>query len=97
MYLVARTDENGTYFQRLHALDITTGAEKFGGPVAIAATVPGNGAGSVNGMILFDPLHDIQRSGLLLVNGMVYIGMGRKRARLDHGLQRANPSASSGL
>jgi hypothetical protein len=74
MYLVARTAENGTYFQRLHALDITTGAEKFGGPVVISATVPGNGEGSVNGMILFDPLRDIQRTGLLLVNGIVYIG-----------------------
>jgi hypothetical protein len=74
MYLVARTDENGTYFQRLHALDITTGAEKFGGPVAISATVPGTGAGSVDGKISFDPLRDIQRSGLLLLDGAVYIG-----------------------
>src|SRR5262249_28090748 len=39
MYLVARTKETSgstvQYFQRLHALDITTGAEKFGGPVVI--------------------------------------------------------------
>ena len=30
MYLVARTKESGQFFQRLHALDITTGAEKSG-------------------------------------------------------------------
>ena len=47
MYLVARTRENSKYVQRLHALDITTGAEKLGGPVAIEATVPGGGVGGV--------------------------------------------------
>ena len=41
LYVVANTKENGVFFQRLHALDITTGNEKFGGPVAIQATVPG--------------------------------------------------------
>jgi len=38
-YVVAATKENGVYFQRLHALSVTTGAEQFGGPVVIAATV----------------------------------------------------------
>src|SRR5580698_2043927 len=41
MYLVAATKENGKYVQRLHALDITSGAEKFGGPVVIKASVKG--------------------------------------------------------
>ena len=51
MYLVARTKEtanncgtvNGNYCQRLHALDITSGAEKFGGPVVILGSVSGTG------------------------------------------------------
>ena len=74
MYLVARTQENGEYFQRLHALDITTGAEKLGGPVVIEAAVPGTGLGSVGGMVPFSKEQDIQRAGLLLLNGIIYIG-----------------------
>lgn len=82
MYLIARTQETsqGTgkprYFHRLHALDITTGAEKFGGPVVIEATVPGTGAGSVGGIVHFSQLDDKQRPGLLLLNGTVYMGFG---------------------
>ncbi|MCI0348268.1 MAG: hypothetical protein L0Z53_02490 [Acidobacteriales bacterium] len=43
LYLVAATKENGRYVQRLHALDVQSGAEKFGGPVEIKASVPGKG------------------------------------------------------
>jgi PQQ-like domain len=74
IYVLARTLENGTYYHRLHALDITTGAEKFGGPVAIAASVAGTGSGSVGGLISFDPKLESQRAALLLQNGLVYIG-----------------------
>ena len=74
MYLISRTTESGASIQRLHALDITSGAEKFGGPVVIKASVPGTGAGRRGGSIPFNPLHDIQRAGLLLLNGTVYIG-----------------------
>src|ERR1700674_2068670 len=73
LYVVAKTKENGTYVQRLHALDITTGAEKFGGPAVIQASVPGTGNGSSGGTLPFDPLIENQRAGLLLVNGVVYI------------------------
>jgi hypothetical protein len=73
LYVVANTKENGAFFQRLHALDITSGAEKFGGPVVIQATVPGTGAGQVGGQISFDPLRNGQRPGLLLQNGSVFI------------------------
>jgi hypothetical protein len=74
MYLVARTLENKVYFQRLHALDIVTGAEKFGGPVVISGSVPGTGKGSVGGVLPFDPQHGNQRAGLLLLNGIIYLG-----------------------
>jgi outer membrane protein assembly factor BamB len=65
--------ENGTTFHRLHALDLSTGAEKFGGPKQITATVPGTGTGSNNGTITFLPDVQNQRSALQLVNGVVYI------------------------
>lgn len=74
MYLVAKTRERGRYTQKLHALDVATGAEKFGGPVTIEASVAGSGAGSSNGMVRFDPFRQAQRPGLLLQNGAVYIG-----------------------
>jgi hypothetical protein len=50
---VAKTKASGTFVQRLHALDITTGAEKFGGPVVIQASVPGSGDGSTGGNLPF--------------------------------------------
>jgi hypothetical protein len=77
LYVVAATKESvGTTFvyrQRLHALDITTGAEKFGGPVIIQASVPGTASDAVNGMVSFNPLKEAQRPALLLDHGMVYI------------------------
>lgn len=74
MFLIAKTKNNGKFVQRLHALDITTGAERTGSPVVIRAKVKGTGDGSVNGYVPFDPLHEGQRPGLLLQNGGVYIG-----------------------
>jgi hypothetical protein len=76
MYLVARTLENGVYFQRLHALDITSGAEKFGGPVAIQGSVAGTGYDAANSTITFDPKMQNQRSSLALVNGRVLMAWG---------------------
>lgn len=81
LYVVAATKENGAYFQRLHALDVATGIEKFAGPVEIDATVAGTGWGSVNGQISFDPLREHQRAALLLSRGVVYI------AWSSHGLE----------
>ena len=83
MYLVTRTDntKTNTFYQTLHAIDITTGREKFGGPVNISGSVPGTGAGSKNGTVYFNTLKDIQRAGLLLLNGTVYIGW----AGAEHG------------
>ena len=74
MYLSSMTEENGVTFHRLHALDITTGAEKFGGPKEITATVPGTGIDTDGqGNIKFNPPTQNQRAGLQLVNGVVYI------------------------
>ncbi len=73
LYVVAKTEENGQIVQRLHALDVRTGAERAGGPVVISAAVPGTGAASSGGVVRFDPLREHQRAGLLLQNGLVYI------------------------
>jgi hypothetical protein len=59
--------------QHLHALAITTGVEKFGGPKLIQASVPGKGAATSSGQIAFDPLHENPRASLLLVNGNVIL------------------------
>jgi hypothetical protein len=75
MFVVARTKEFGAnYVERLHALDVSTGAERGNSPVIITATCPGNGTGSISGVLTFDPYKENQRSALALVNGLVYIG-----------------------
>lgn len=77
IYLVAMSkDSSGNYHQRLHALDITSGAEEFGGPIDVAASYPGTGDNSVNGYVEFDPKQYKSRPGLLLLNGTVYTGWG---------------------
>jgi hypothetical protein len=74
LYVVAATKENAKYVNRLHAVDITSGAEKFGGPVQIEAKVKGHGAGSNHGVVTFNARQQLQRPGLLLLNGVIYIG-----------------------
>lgn len=74
MYVVAASKENGTYFSRLHAIDITTGAEQAGSPVNITATVTGTGLGSSGGQLAFSPMWENQRPALDYYNGHVYIG-----------------------
>jgi hypothetical protein len=74
IYLVGKTKENAVEVERIHALDITTGTEKFGAPIALAAQVAGSGNGSSGGTLVFDPMWENQRPGLLLLNGIVYVG-----------------------
>jgi hypothetical protein len=74
MYVVGKTLEGANFMQRLHALDITTGLEKFGGPVVLSGQVAGTGNGSAGGVLNWDPKWENQRPGLLLLNGIVYIG-----------------------
>jgi PKD repeat protein len=81
IYVVAKTKEvtDGTtnFVQRLHALDVTSGAEKFGGPVVVSPTAPGTGYGqNGQGYDIFNPQTQLNRMALLLNNGTVYIGFG---------------------
>jgi uncharacterized protein (TIGR03437 family) len=76
LYAVAATLENGAYIYRLHALDTTSGAEKFGAPTTIAAQVTGLGDNSMNGSVAFDASQHLQRPALLLANGIVYVAFG---------------------
>ena len=61
-------DASGNYHQRLHALDVTSGAELFAGPKEIIASYPLNGGGTT----AFDPSQYEERSALLLLYGVVY-------------------------
>ena len=73
IYVVAMSkDASSAYFHRLHALDLTTGAEKFGGPIDIQAAFPGTGDNSNGTNVVFDPKQYEERAALLLLNGVVY-------------------------
>ena len=95
IYVVANTKEtgSGSYHNvyRLHALDLGTGQEKFGGPVVVADTiwnggnsftfvsgpyVMGSGDGGGNGKITLNAVRQLQRAALTLSNGVVYLGFG---------------------
>jgi hypothetical protein len=60
LYILARTKKGGRYFQRLHALAITTGVEKFGGPTQIQAEG-------------FGQLRALPRAGLALAKSQVVL------------------------
>ncbi len=73
MYVVARTTEGGNQIQRLHAIDITTGAEVLNNAL-INPVAPGTGAGTDgNGNVPFDALTESQRPALLLEGGVVFV------------------------
>lgn len=74
LYVDAFSEANGKYYQKLHALDIATGDEKPGSPVAIEGSVPGTGQGGNGATVTFNPYYQLQRPALLLANGMIYIG-----------------------
>jgi hypothetical protein len=74
MYVVARDLSAGVHHQMLHAIDIKSGAERPNSPVNISAAVSGNGNGSNAGTIAFNSQKQNQRPGLMLLNGIVYIG-----------------------
>ncbi|HEY6990575.1 MAG TPA: hypothetical protein VH369_19420 [Bryobacteraceae bacterium] len=80
LYVLVRTKESGHFWQRLHALDVRTGREKFGGPVVIRASVESR----VKSLFGFGPpqtveflsLHENPRAALLLDRGTVYLTWG---------------------
>jgi hypothetical protein len=76
LYVVSKSviASGPTFFQRLHAIDLTSGNEKFAAPVAISATVSGNAPDAVSGKVSFNSQTQNQRPGLAFVNGVVYIG-----------------------
>ena len=69
----ACTNSNGTFYHRLHALDLATGSERFNAPVTIAASVPGNSSDAAGGMIAFKSKFQHNRSALTLAGGKVYV------------------------
>src|ERR1700722_17649 len=75
IYVEAKSTNGVSYFHRLNALDLLTGHEKPPGPVVIAGSVPGIGDGSnlSTGQLAFDDFHHLNRPGLLLLNGTIYI------------------------
>ncbi len=73
IYMVAKTVQNNTTVRHdLHALDLSTGGEKLGGPVQIVATSVSNKGKVTN----FNSLHQKNRPGLALVNGVLYMAFG---------------------
>jgi uncharacterized protein (TIGR03437 family) len=77
IYAVTDNLRGGLPSFSIHALDLATGSEQLGGPTIIQAAVPGSGAGgSADGNVHLDPQQHIQRPGLLLANGTVYVGFG---------------------
>jgi disulfide oxidoreductase YuzD len=73
LYVVAKVKVNGVISQHLHALDVSTGEEKFGGPVSIQASVPGTASDGDGSLVTFNPKMENQRAALLLENGHVII------------------------
>ena len=72
LYVVSKSKDSTTFHQKIHALELTTGHEKFS-PREITATVDGTGNGSMGGKLSFDPLINNQRSALLLTGGHVIV------------------------
>jgi uncharacterized protein YjdB len=68
MYVETKSSEGSAFVHRLHALDITTGNEKFSGPAVITASVSATG-----GTVTFDGLRHLNRPGLLWLNGLIYL------------------------
>ena len=76
LYFVTAISNNGVVQQWLRAVDVRTGKDAGAGSMQIQAGVPGDGKGSVNGQIPFDPTVENQRAGLTEVNGSILVAWG---------------------
>lgn len=77
IYVVAVSKgAGGNYIHRIHALELASGRELFGGPTTITATFPGSGAGSSGGSVIFDARWYNERPGLLEIGGTIYTTWG---------------------
>ena len=84
IWFTSRHLENGKAVHKLNALDIATGNPRLGSPVVITAKANGTGSTSVNGVITFDPLKQLQRPGLLKVGNEIVIGFGSQCDSRDY-------------
>ena len=75
LYVVSKSINSGGafFFQRLHAIDLTTGNEKFGGPANITSSITFPGTGDGGSTVSFNTQQEHQRTGLAFVNGVVYV------------------------
>jgi hypothetical protein len=73
LYVVSKSvsASQSTFYQRLHAIDLTSGNERPGSPVTISSSFPGSGDGGTT--VTFNARTEFQRVGLALVNGIVYL------------------------
>jgi len=81
MYLTAKRNANGVFKYMLHALDLTTGADKAGSPIDMGLdasgqplSVNGSGDGTTSGKIVFDPIRHQNRVALTLSQGVLTVG-----------------------
>jgi hypothetical protein len=74
LYVDAKTALGSNYYHYLHALDVTTGLEKLGGPVSITGTL---------GNLTLSAKNQLQRPALLELNGTIYIGFGSNGCDID--------------
>jgi hypothetical protein len=75
LYVVSKSMNSGgtSFYQRLHAIDLTSGNEKFGGPANITSSITFPGTGDGGSTVSFNAQQQNQRPGLALVNGVVYV------------------------
>ncbi|HTC50383.1 MAG TPA: hypothetical protein VK700_00445 [Steroidobacteraceae bacterium] len=71
LYVISKSVNSAhtVFYQRLHAINLTTGQERTASPITVAAGYTGSG-GTVT---TFNSQTEAQRSGLALVNGVVYV------------------------